>query len=123
MRRFVHATRIASLGAAMVIAMTMASPAFASDCTMPGPAPVIPDGTAATVDQMKDAHTAVQSYVNLLQSFQDCVEARIKITSKTSKPEDLQKLRDSGNAAIDQAKALSANYAAQVKAFKARAPK
>ncbi len=95
-------------------------PAFAADCAQPGPAPVIPDGTTATVDQLKTAHAQVQSYVNMLQSYQDCVEARIKMSPKGTKPEDLQKLRDAGNAAIDQAKSLSDNYSAQVKIFKAR---
>jgi hypothetical protein len=93
----------------------------AAECVAPGAAPQIPDGTTATVDQLKAAHTAVQSYVNLLQSYQDCLEAQIKLTQKTTKPEELQKLRDAGNAAIDQAKALSDNYSAQVKAFKTRA--
>jgi len=109
--------------AAAALFVFAALPAAASECTMPGQAPVIPDGTVATVDQIKEAHAAVQSYVNLLQSYQDCVEARIKMAPKGTKAEELQKLRDSGNAAIDQAKALSDAYSAQVKAFKARAPK
>lgn len=108
---------------AAIACLAAAAPSRAAECSMPGPAPTIPDGTTATVDQMKDAHTAVQSYVNLLQSYQDCVEARIKLGMKTTKPEELQKMRDSGNAAIDQAKALSDNYAAQVKAYKARTAK
>jgi opacity protein-like surface antigen len=95
-------------------------PALAADCAQPGPAPMIPDGTTASVDQMKAAHDQVQSYANLLQSYQDCVEARIKMAPKDMKPEDKQKLRDAGNAAIDQATALRDSYAAQVKAFKAR---
>ena len=45
---------------------------------------------------MKAAHEAIQSYVNLLQSEQDCVETRIKIAPKGTKAEDLQKLRDQG---------------------------
>jgi hypothetical protein len=106
--------------AAGTFAVLFALPAIAADCVQPGPAPVIPDGATATVDQLKNAHTQVQSYVNLLQSYQDCVEARIKMAPKGTKAEELQKLRDSGNAAIDQAKALSDNYMAQVKAFKAR---
>ena len=122
MRRSVQANLIRNLAIAAVVAFA-ALPAAASDCAVPGQAPVIPDGTTATVDQIKEAHTAVQSYVNLLQSYQDCVEAKIKMSPKNTKPEALQKLRDSGNAAIDQAKALSDNYSAQVKAFKARAPK
>ena len=67
--------------AAAALFVFAALPAAASECTMPGQAPVIPDGTVATVDQIKEAHAAVQSYVNLLQSYQDCVEARIKMLS------------------------------------------
>ncbi len=111
-----HWLSILSAGA---LAAAIALPA-AADCGQPGPAPAIPDGTTATVDQLKVAHTQVQSYVNSLQAYQDCVEAQIKMAPKGTKAEDLQKLRDAGNAAIDQAKALSDNYATQVKAFKAR---
>jgi hypothetical protein len=100
----------------------VAAPAFAADCAQPGPAPAVPDGTTATVDQMKAAHQAIQSYANTLQSVQDCYEAKIKMGAKTTKPEDLQKMRDAGNAAVDQAKALSDAYSAQVKIFKARVP-
>jgi hypothetical protein len=105
-----------------VLLSAAAAPAFAADCPAPGPAPVIPDGATANVDQFKAAHTAVQSYVNSLQSIQDCNEAKIKIAPRGTKPDDLQKLRDAGNAAIDQAKAISDAYSAQVKVFKARPP-
>jgi hypothetical protein len=117
MRRFLQ-----SLSVAAVLGLA-AIPAFAEDCPQPGPAPAIPDGATATVDQMKAAHEAVQSYVNLLQSEQDCVETRIKIAPKGTKAEVLQKLRDQGNAAIDQAKALGDSFTASVKAYKARTAK
>jgi len=103
---------------AMVVIVTL--PAAAADCVQPGAVPVIPDGATATVDQMKAAHVAVQSYVNGLQALQDCDEAKIKMAPKGTKAEELQKLRDEGNAAIDQAQALQTTYSAQVKAFKAR---
>jgi hypothetical protein len=110
------------LGAAAVAAFG-AFPAFAApDCVMPGQAPVIPDGTTASMDQFKAAHVAVQSYVKSLESYQDCVEARIKMAPPDMKPEDKQKLRDQGNAAIDQAHGLSDAYMEQVKVFKARPP-
>ena len=112
-----HWPTILSAGA---LAALVTLPAAAADCAQPGPAPTIPDGTSATVDQLKVAHTQVQSYVNTLQSYQDCVEAQIKMAPKGTKAEDLQKLRDAGNSAIDQAKSLSDNYSAQVKAYKAR---
>jgi hypothetical protein len=115
MRRF-HIALSAAVFAAI------ASPAFAADCAAPGPAPVIPDGTTATAEQMNAAKSAVQSYVNALQSVQDCYEARIKMGEKTVKPDDLQKMRDTGNAAVDQAQALAAAYKAQRKIFNDRAP-
>jgi len=122
MRRRVRAKTIRFFASAAVIAL-IGFPAVAAECLLPtGQAPVIPDGATATADQLKNAQPLVQSYVNQLESYQDCVEARIKLTMKTSKPEDLQKLRDAGNAAVAQATALSQNFSAQVKAFKARAP-
>ena len=98
-----------------------ASPAFAAECAQPGQAPVIPDGQTATSAQMDAAKQQVQSYVNALQSVQDCYEARIKMTQKTAKPDDLQKMRDAGNAAVDQAQALATSYTAQKKIFNNRA--
>jgi hypothetical protein len=115
MRRF----HIALSAAVFAIA---AAPAFAADCAQPGQAPVIPDGTTATASQMDAAKAAVQSYVNALQSEQDCYEAKIKIGAKTTKPDDLQKMRDAGNAAFDQAVALAGAYKAQKKIFTNRAP-
>ena len=108
------------ISAAAALAGMAAFPAFAADCARPGQAPVIPDGATATVEQFKAAHIAVQSYVNLLQSYQDCVEARIKMSPKGTKVEDLQKLREAGDAAIDQAHALGDSYMAQYKIFEAR---
>jgi len=115
MRRF----QIALSAAVFAVA---AFPAFAADCAAPGPAPVIPDGTTATAAQMDAAKAAVQSYVNALQSVQDCNEARIKMSPKSMKPDDLQKMRDAGNAAVDQAQALAVAYSAQKKIFTNRAP-
>ena len=114
--------RFHQLLSAAAFSAVIAAPAFAADCPQPGPAPVIPDGTTATVDQFKAAHSQVQTYVNALQSIQDCNEAKIKMAPRGTKADDLQKLRDAGNAAIDQAKAISDQYSAQVKIFKARAP-
>jgi hypothetical protein len=115
MRRF-HLALCAALFAAA------ASPAFAAaECAQPGQAPVIPDGQTATQAQMDEAKQQVQSYVRSLESTQDCYEARIKMTQKSAKPDDLQKMRDAGNAAVSQAQALAAAYSAQKKIFVNRA--
>ena len=117
MRRFLQTLSVAAILAVGAV------PAFADDCAQPGPAPAVPDGATANVDQMKAAHEQIQAYVNLLQSEQDCVETRIKIAPKGTKAEVLQKLRDQGNAAIDQAKSLGDSFTAQVKVYKARTAK
>ena len=114
MRRFPLALCAALLAAA-------ASPAFAAECSTPGQAPAIPDGQTATQAQMDAAKQQVQSYVNSLQSLQDCYEARIKMTQKTAKPDDLQKMRDAGNAAVTQAQQLAKTYTEQKKIFNNRA--
>lgn len=111
-----------SLAAAALVAL-IAVPAAARECGTPGPAPAVPDGSTATADQMATAHGAVQTYVNTLQTYQDCEEANIKNAPKGTKGEELQKLRDQGNAAIDQAQALSTSFSQQMKIFKARPQK
>ena len=111
-----------SLAAAALVAV-IALPAAARECTAPGPAPAVPDGSSATADQMGAARGAVQGYVATLQDYQDCLEAKIKNAPKGTKGEELQKLRDQGNAAIDQAQALAASYSQQMKIFKARPQK
>ena len=103
-----------------VLAAAIASPAMAA-CIAPGPAPVVPDGNTTTADQLKTVHAQVQTYVDVLQKYQDCLEAQIKSAPGGTKAGDLQKMRDAGNAAIDQANALSASYSEQVKVFRARA--
>ena len=122
MRRF-HLSLAAPCLVAVALTALSALPAAARECATPGPAPTIPDGTTATTEQMTATRAAVQEYVNMLQDRQDCLEANIKRAPKDTKSEVLQKMRDDGNAGIDQAKALSTAYAAQVKIFKARAPK
>ena len=93
--------------------------ARAATCPEPALAPSIPDGTTATAAQMKTARANVQAYVNVLQNFQDCLEAQLKMQPKT---ELQQRMRDRGDLAIDQANSLKAQYQEQKKAFDARQP-
>jgi hypothetical protein len=113
--------RLFQITLSAAILAVAAFPALAAECAVPGQAPVIPDGTTATAEQMNATKAAVQSYVNALQSVQDCNEAKIKMGQKSIKPDDLQKMRDAGNAAVDQAQALAAAYMAQKKIFNNRA--
>ena len=101
-------------------AVVFAAGSAGAACNAPGPAPAIPDGSTATLDQMKAAQKEVQAYVNVLQTYQDCMEQAITEAPKDMSPEDKQKMREQGNNAVDQATALSAAYSAQAKLFTAR---
>jgi len=97
---------------------SVACSVLADDCHRPTTPPPVPDGAKATVDQFKAAHPAIQAYVQALDAYQDCITAQIKRSPPGTKPDELQKLRTDSSAALDDAKALSDAYLAQVKIFK-----
>jgi len=103
---------------AMALFASIACPVLADDCPRPTASPSVPDGAKATMDQFKAAHPAIQAYVQALDAYQDCVTARIKQIPPGTKPDEVQKLRADGSAALDEAKALSDAYLAQEKIFK-----
>ena len=111
---------IGILGMALLALPLAASTAAADECIKPGAAPPMPQGATATAEEMTAGRLALQKYVNVLQTYQDCKEKQIADAPKDTKLEDKQKWRDEGNAAIDTAKAQADIYAAQMKAFKAR---
>jgi len=112
--------------AALVAGFIAAASLFAgqawADCVLPGPEPVVPRGEVATHTDMKIGHDALQTYVNALESYQACLEKQITAAPPDTKPELKLAWRAQGNAAIDEAKAAAARYAAQFKIFKARQP-
>jgi hypothetical protein len=105
------------LGATALLAV-VAHPAFAEDCQRPANPPVVPDGAKATVDQFKAAHPLMQAYVQALDAYKNCLDGKIKQLPQGTKPDVVQKLRDAGGSATDEAKTLSSAYQDQVKIFK-----
>jgi hypothetical protein len=95
-----------------------AGPALAEDCQRPSNPPAVPDGTRATVDQFKAAHPLIQAYVEALTTYKDCIDGKVKQLPQGTKPDVVQKLRDAGSSATDEAKTLSSAYTDQVKIFK-----
>jgi len=106
------------LSAVMALFACVAGPALADDCQRPATPPPVPDGAKETVDQFKAAHPAIQAYVQALDAYQYCLMAKIKQIPAGTKPDDVQKLRADSSATLDEAKALSDAYQAQVKIFK-----
>jgi hypothetical protein len=103
---------------AMALYASVTCPVLADDCQRPTAAPSVPDGAKATTDQFKAAHPTIQAYVQALDAYQDCITAKIKQIPAGTKPDDVQKLRADGSAALDEAKAVSDAYSAQVKIYK-----
>ncbi len=71
---------------------------------------------------MKTAHSAIQAYVNQLESYQTCVDKDASATPADQA--DLKRaLVAQGDAAIDEANGLAAEFSEQLKIFKARTAK
>ncbi len=111
---------VRSIFAAVVtVAIALSLPAQAT-CTKPSPAPTVPDGATATIDQMKAGNAGVKAYVSALAEFQSCLENEIANAPKDTKLDVKQGWRDEANAAVDESQALAASFSAQIKIFKAR---
>ena len=103
---------------AMALLAMVADPAFAQDCQRPTNPPAVPDGAKAAVDQFKVAHPLIQAYVQALDAYKNCLDTKIRQLPQGTKPDVVQKLRDAGGGATDEAKTLSSAYQDQVKIFK-----
>jgi hypothetical protein len=92
------------------------------ECVLPAPPPVVPDGSQATQAEMRAGHDALQSFVNKLQAYQVCMEDQFNSATNDTRPEVKIAYRTLGNAAIDEAVALAADYDQQLKLFKSLHP-
>jgi hypothetical protein len=100
---------------------TQAAPAPKAECMLPGPAPVPPDGANATAADIGLGHDTIQAFVNQLEAYQACLNDKVDHAPPgvTDKQKDVW--IEQGNAAVDQANALAAAFAEQLKIFKAKA--
>jgi hypothetical protein len=93
-----------------------------ADCLLPGPPPVAPDGGKASAEDMKLAHDVIQSFVVQLEGYQSCRETKITTAGNTVTDQQKQTWREQGNAAVDEAQALAAAFASQLKIYHAKHP-
>jgi hypothetical protein len=106
---------------ALFLCAGLSLPATAAECLMPAPAPPMPKGATASAAEMASAKAVIQDFVNKLQVYQICLETEIKNAPADTTKELKIAWRAQGNAAIDEAQALAADFAAQLKLFKSRA--
>jgi len=102
------------------VAVLVLSGQARAECILPEPAPVVPDGATASDSEMHAARDSIQKFVNSLQDYQVCLEAEVKSAPPDTRLELKLAWRTLGNAAIDQAQALAADYAQQLAIYKGR---
>lgn len=110
---------VASLAAAafLFLAATSAN----ADCPRPsGNPPAVPDGTTATDETMKAAHDALQAYVNVLETYRACLKQQADTAPADTPQEQVVIWIAQGDAAVDSASYLAAEFSTALKQFKAR---
>ena len=93
-------------------------------------APQVPDGSAASHEQMSAARTAFQNYDAATNAYAKCVDSVVQRLAGElrghASAEELQRLAQFGmsahNTAIDQEQAVADRLNGQIRAFKARHP-
>lgn len=111
---------ILSLGAAAVAQ---------ADCSYPRAPERMPDGSTASLDDMKAAKGQVEKYNKDMEAYLSCIklEHDDAITKGTSLSEDQKKqiammYAQKNDAAVDELQAVAGRFNDQVKAYKAKHP-
>jgi hypothetical protein len=107
-------------GTVAVAAVLLLAGNALAECAKPPKAPVMPQGATASDEEMKHGREVLQTYVNILQTYQKCMEDQIKNAPPDTKPEVKQQWAANADAAIDAAHEIADVYSIQLRAFKAR---
>jgi hypothetical protein len=108
-----------AIAAAILSILLTASSANAACPEIPK-MPQMPQGASASDEDMKTGREKLQAYVNLLQTYQNCMEDQIKNAPPGTKPELKQQWQANADAAVDAAHEIADIYSIQLRAFKAR---
>ncbi len=116
MRNLLHGGAIAVIGLLALLAGSAAN----AECLKIPKMPQMPQGASASDEEMKVGREKLQAYVNLLQTFQKCMEDKVKNAPPDTKPELKQQWQAEANIAVDNAHEIADIYSIQLRAFKAR---
>jgi hypothetical protein len=91
-----------------------------ASCARPAAVPPpVPSGATASEESMKQAHDILQAYVNQLEAYKACLKQQAD-TAPADTPQELAfTWLAQGDAAIDSASYLAAEFSAALKQFKA----
>jgi|ERR1700745_3276002 hypothetical protein len=113
---------------AIGLAAAIAAPVYA-DCTYPQPAPKIPDGATAKLEEMVAGQKDVGEYQKKINDYTTCIDKELDDAIAKGgdklKPDDKKKMQQveaqKHNAAVDQLQSVADRFNEQVKVYKARA--
>jgi len=97
--------------------LLLAASGAAADCARPGAAPPIPNGAKSDEAAMKEGHDAIQAYVHELEAYKACLKQEADTAKDVSQEQAMVWLAQ-GDAAVDSASYLAAQYSAALKVFK-----
>lgn len=115
--------RVLALPAAALLFLAAAG----ADAACPRPSatpPAVPNGNTATEENMKAAHDAIQGYVNQLEAYKACLKDQAEHAPADTPRELAITWLAQGDAAVDYASFIAAEFSTALKEFKAhQAPK
>jgi hypothetical protein len=105
----------------------VAAPAFA-DCSAPSNEVKVPDGAAATKDEMIAAQHAVKDYNDTVKNYIDCItkemDAKVAAGGDKLNDTDRQKISkeyaDMQNAAVERVQKVADKFNVELRAWKAK---
>lgn len=91
---------------------------YAEDCTLEAKAPVIPDGSTVTEEEVEAVKKLILDYQKALAPYRECLDATVK---NTELEKDVrQAALDAYNASVDAETAVVENWQKMMTAYKAR---
>ena len=121
--------------AVAVLALAVAAPTFAADCTYPKAPATMPDGSSANIDEMKAAKKDYDKYNSDMQVYLECLRAdneattpKIEDSMSKDKKQEVQKQIDEAtkryeikyDSAFDELKTVMDRFNEQIRAFNAK---
>ena len=100
--------------------LALAAQGASAACADPPKPPYMPQGATATEEEMKQGHDALQRYVDVLQTYQACMDQQVKDAPPDTKPEVKAQWQANADAAINAAHAVADVYSMQLRVFKSR---
>jgi hypothetical protein len=91
------------------VLLTTGSALAQSQCERPA-AVDIPDGSAATLDQMLEAQSGVRDYLAAMEAYLDCMDDVIESATEDTAPETRNTWVTNYNAAVDEMEATATRF-------------